>query len=101
MCSEAKLPAGDQLIVEQVVLKLLADHSFHHLANDAQQRNWPVLSWISLGSSLVAWDDKGSLPLVRERRRVERDGIMDKQVLHSILSKLYSELGQNQKLFQA
>ena len=64
--SEAKLPAGDQLIVEQVVLKLLVDHSFHHLANDTQQGNWPVLSWISLGISLVDWDDKGSLPLVRE-----------------------------------
>ena len=42
--SEAKLPARDQLIVEQVVLKLLVDHGFHDLANDAQQRNWPVLS---------------------------------------------------------
>ena len=42
--SEAKLPAGDQLIVDQVVLKLLVDHSFHHLANDTQQGNWPVLS---------------------------------------------------------
>ena len=30
-----------QLIVEQVALKLLVDHSFHHLANDAQQGNWP------------------------------------------------------------
>ena len=64
--SEAKLSARDQLIVEQVVLKLLVDHSFHHLANDAQQGNWPVLSWISLGISLVDWYDKGSLPLVRE-----------------------------------
>ena len=64
--SEAKLPAGDQLIVEQVVLKLLVDHSFHHLANDAQQGNWPALIWISLGICLVDWDDKGSLPLLRE-----------------------------------
>ena len=64
--SEGKLSARDQLIVEQVVLKLLVDHSFHHLANDVQQGNWPVLSWISLGISLVDWDDKGSLPLVRE-----------------------------------
>ena len=64
--SEAKLPAGDQLIVKQVVLKLLVDHSFHHLANDTQRGNWPVLSWVSLGISLVDWDDKGGLPLVRE-----------------------------------
>ena len=64
--SEAKLPAGDQLIVEQVVLKLLVDHSLYHLAHDAQQGNWPVRSWISLGISLVDWDDKGSLSLVGE-----------------------------------
>ena len=66
MWSEAKLSARDQLIVERVALKLLVDHSFHHLANEAQQGNWPVLSWISLGISLVDWDDKGCLPLVQE-----------------------------------
>ena len=66
MWSEAKLSARDQLIVEQVILKLLVDRRFHHLANDAQQGNWPVLSWIRLGISLVNWDDRGSLPLVWE-----------------------------------
>ena len=66
MWSEAKLSARDQLIGEQVILKLLVDHRFHHLANDAQQGNWPVLSWIRLGISLVNWDDRGSLPLVWE-----------------------------------
>ena len=64
--SAAKLPAGDQLIVEQVVLKLLVDRSFHHLVNDAQQGNRPVLIWISIEIGLVDSDDKGSLPLVRE-----------------------------------
>ena len=37
MWSEAKLSARDQLIGEQVILKLLVDRRFHHLANDAQQ----------------------------------------------------------------
>ena len=71
--SKAKLPAGVQVIVEQVVLKLLVEHSFHYLANDGQQRNWPVLIWISLRICLVDWDDKGSLPLVRESTFAETE----------------------------
>ena len=81
MWSEAKLSARDQLIGEQVILKLLVDRRFHHLANDAQQGNWPVLSWIRLGISLVNWDDRGSpsigLGKYRLQSRVGRDGIMD------------------------
>ena len=82
MWSEAKLSARDQLTDEQVILKLLVDRRFHHLANDAQQLgNWPVLSRIRLGISLMNWDDQrqSSIGLGKYllKSRVERDGIMD------------------------